>query len=317
MVLLGFYFCKELAMAKSAVAAKPARKPVAERGASARRPVKPAVDLSFLYQLASENKELEDIERAQAGGNVAFLSLVGQQSGVTMKGNPRYLPGVAVQDYIIHDKKANFGSEVDVTVLGIFKLYAEVEKKEANSKEMPRTFGFWNPADAEKFEVVGLFDRELPNGHVLQPVHWVYLYLHESPELDNVVLTLRSSGNAEARALAKIIKANSATSPELRFTLSSEVQLGKDQKTSWYAPKFDLQKKRNFSYDADEGALTDIKDPSETQVLLERAKQMREDYTNMRLVSKRNTAAITGGIKPVLAIGEAGDDIAEDADVQF
>jgi hypothetical protein len=306
-------------MAKAAVAAKPAKKPVAERGGAAKKPLKTSVDLSFLTQLAAENKELEDLERAQTGGNVAFLSLVGQQSGVTMKGNPRYIPGVKVQDYIIHDKKLIFGPEVDVTVLGIFKLYVEVEKKDATSKDLPRTFGFWNPEDAEKFEVSGIFDRELSNGHLLQPVHWVYLYIHESPELDNVVLSLRSSGNAEAKELSKLIKGNSTISSELRFTLLSEVRLSKDQKTSWYAPKFELQKKRNFTYDQDEETLLDVKDPGEVQALLERAKQMREDYNNTKLVGKRNTAALTGGVKPVLAIEDSvtGEDIEEDEDVQF
>jgi hypothetical protein len=29
-----------------------------------------------------------------------------------------------------------------------------------------------------------IFDRELPNGNVLQPCHWVFLYLHDFPEIE-------------------------------------------------------------------------------------------------------------------------------------
>jgi hypothetical protein len=234
------------------------------------------------------------------------------------KNNPAFMKGVKALDYVITSKKLKLGAKLDVTVLGMFKVYAEVKKGDTD-KEMPKTVAFWMPDQAMNFEIASgsIFDRELPNGNVLQPVHWVFVYLHDFPEVDDGIIAFRSKGNSIYAALQKLIKAESSVCTELRFEVSNQdIYNEKYRKTDYY-PKFKIVG-RNYKLTEDEKVILDKQSGLDRETLkkiLSRAKEMRLNYKEMKMVAKRNVEAITGPApRQALPVGKGGyEDDGEEA----
>jgi hypothetical protein len=110
-----------------------ARLAVKDRGVKA--PVKAALAKKSgssvedeLSVLTVQNKELEDSERAKTGGQSSFITLVQGNSGILLPDDNAYIKGVKLHDYVISSKKLRLGATLDVTILGLFKLYAETYK---------------------------------------------------------------------------------------------------------------------------------------------------------------------------------------------
>ena len=232
--------------------------------------------------------------------------------------------GVKPLDFVIATKKVNLGAKLDVTVIGMFKVYAEVKKGDSD-KEMPKTVGFWMPEQAMQFEIApgSIFDRELPNGNVLQPVHWVFVYLHDFPDIDDAIIAFRSKGNSIYTALQKTVKAESSVVTELRFEVSNQDIYNEKYKKTDYYPKFEIVG-RNYRLTEDGKLLkdksTDI-DAATLKEILVRAKQVQEDYKGLRMVARRNVAALTGPAqdRPALPAGgkAAYEDDGADEQVHF
>jgi hypothetical protein len=129
-----------------------------------------------LASLALSNKELEDEQRALTGNQNSFITLLKANSGALDKNNPAFIKGAKALEYAVTAKKLRLGAKLNATIIGMFKVYAETAKKDKDG-DMPPTVGFWMPEDAAQFPVVegGIFDRDLPNGNILQPCHWVFL----------------------------------------------------------------------------------------------------------------------------------------------
>jgi hypothetical protein len=242
-------------------------------------------------------KELEDVQRALTGHQNSFLTLVKANGQVLDKNNPSYMKGVKPLDYVIAAKRLNLGRKLDVTVLGVFKVYAEI-KAVVSKDVIPQTIAFWHPDQAAQFEIApgAIFDRLLPNGNLLQPTHWVFLYLHSHPEITDALVSFRSKGNSICDDLRKLIKQQSSVCTELRFTLShQEVYNEKHKKTDYY-PKFEVAG-RNYTLTED-GKVAINKsgdiDAATLKEILTRSRDIQLDYTEMRMVAKRNIAALAG-----------------------
>jgi hypothetical protein len=245
--------------------------------------------LDELSSLAAQAQALEDVERAKTGQQCSFIALVQGNSGMVIPDDPGYIEGVKMHDFVIPQKKLILGQSFEATPLGQFKLYAEMAKKERDN-ELPPTLGFWMPEDAENVPVQGYFDRPLPNGNVLRPVHWVFLYLHQYPEIEDAVLPFRSIGNTVYTNLAKLIKSESAICTELRFRVSKQAIRNESYRTTNYYPKFELAG-RNFTYR--NGAISPQQLPAETvKEILERSIQIQRDYAEMRMIGRKNTSAL-------------------------
>jgi hypothetical protein len=250
-----------------------------------------------LSSLALAGKELEDEQRAQTGSQNSFITLVKANGQVLDKNNPAFMKGVKALDYVIASKKLKLGAKLDVTVIGMFKVYAEV-KKSAVKDEMSTTVAFWMPDQAMQFDIAegSIFDRELPNGNVLQPVHWVFVYLHDFPEVDDGIVAFRSKGNSIYTALQKLIKAESTVCTELRFELSNQgIYNEKYRKTDYY-PKFEITG-RNYTLTEDERVVLDKRSGLDRETLkeiLSRAKDVQASYKDTKMVAKRNIQALTG-----------------------
>jgi hypothetical protein len=241
-----------------------------------------------LSALAIQNKELEDTERAKTGGQNSFITLVQGNSGILLPDDEAYIKGVKLHDYVISSKKLRLGAALDVTVLGMFKLYAETARKEKETDIAP-TVGFWMPEDAMQIPVEGIFDRPLPNGNVLKPVHWVYVYLHDHPDITDGMIAFRSTGNSVYAALEKLIKSESAICTELRFTVTKQAIKNDTYKTTNYYPKFEISG-RNFKLD-ESGKVLSVKGglkADEIKEILTRSNKVQKDYAEMKLIAKKN-----------------------------
>jgi hypothetical protein len=310
-------------MARTATTAK---KPAAKGAAAkpeARKTARPAAkkaddgDLDELSALAAVNKELEDEERAKTGGNSLFITLVQGNSSILVEGDPRYIKGVKMYDYVISQRKLRLGQELDATVIGFFKIYEEKAKKEKEN-EMAQTVRFWMPEQAEQVPLGEgePFVRYLNNGNILMPNHWVFLYLHDHPEIEGGMLSFRSTGNKVYDQLCKMIKAETKICTELRFTIKKQGIRNESYKKTNFYPEFTIAG-RNFDYV--DGRVIPIKGglgKDEIKLILERSKEIHEEYAANRLVSKmsRETlAALIGApevrkaLPPAQGAGDDGD----------
>jgi hypothetical protein len=267
-----------------------------------------------LSSLALAGKELEDEQRAQTGSQNSFITLVKANGQVLDKNNPAFMKGVKPLDYVIASKKLKLGAKLDATILGMFKVYAEVKPSPTNAKgqkeEMDKTVAFWMPDQAMQFEIApgSIFDRELPNGNVLQPVHWVFVYLHDFPDVDDGIVAFRSKGNSIYAALQKLIKAESTVCTELRFEISNQDIYNEKYKKTDYYPRFEITG-RNYTL-TDGTVVLDKQSGLDRETLkeiLSRARDTQSAYKDMKLVAKRNIASLTGpGPRRALPAGKGG-----------
>ena len=272
-----------------------------------------------LSELAVAGRDLESEERAKEAGKQSFISLVTPRSGVLDKNNPAYMPGVKPFEYVIPSTKLRLGKIVDATILGLFKVYAEVTPKQKES-DMAKTVKFWHPDDAVQFPIEGYFDRPLPNGNILQPVHWVCLYLHDNPDVTDGRISFRSVGNTFYKKLSDLVKAESNACTELRFNITYQELYNETYKKTDYYPAFEISG-HNYQLTS-EGKVVKTKDSKVDKAtlreILERSKQAHEDYRNFRMVGKTNTQALLGSApRKALPAGKGGYEEEEDENVNF
>jgi hypothetical protein len=281
-----------------------------------------------LDALAVEALELEHKEREQFQvSNVIYVSIVGRMSQATMKSKPGYIPGAKMGD-IVTSTKEILGQEAVVTVLGIFKLYGEFEADTEDEKGKRRQGAlkrYIMPDDAAQLRALskeaGLpvdnFDTTLPNGHVIRPLHWIHLYLHDKPEIMNAVFSLRSSGNKVAFELSKLIQQSEvAHSVELRFILTHREE--SNEQGEWFVPEFTFDSQRNCK--VEDGKFNTVKGGfarKELAEVLKLSTEQRRAYDQCKLVSSVDVKAIFGTAHAQRAIGapaEYEDDEEEEDD---
>jgi len=271
---------------------------------------------SDLSSLVLSNKEMEDAERAKTGSQSSFITLVKANSGIIDKNNPNYIKGVKPLDYAISSKKLALGKELDATIIGMFKLYAEVAAKEKES-DMPKTVKFWHPDDAMQYPVEGYFDRPLPNGNILQPRHWVFLYLHKHPEITDGLIAFGGKGNKIYVELEKLIKAESKVCTELRFKVTNQDIYNDGYKKTDYYPKFEITG-HNYKLTED-GKVVKAKDSDvdeETlREILTRSNKVQKAYREMRMVARQSVHALPApaGRKAIGTRQEAYEEDEDDA----
>jgi hypothetical protein len=297
------------------VATKPAKKkaPAREKKPVATRKTATSGVTDELSSLALANKELEDVERAKSGSQLSFITLVKANSKAVDKNHADYIPGLKPLEYAIVSKKLRLGAKLDATVIGMFKLYGQVARKE-KEKDLPKTIGFWMPEDAAQFPMVpnDPFRRQLPDGSTLEPVHWVFAYLHKFPEVEDGLIAFRSIGNSVYSDLQKLVKAESSVVTELRFTISHQDKFNKAYDKTDYYPKFEISGRNYKLWDGKVVKTKDSDLDAETlKDILTRSKTIHENYAQMRLVAKRNVAALIGPA-PRAALSDGKDSYEDD-----
>ena len=272
----------------------------------------PATSGADLNTLIAQAAQAEAVIRAESGSNLMWVKILDPSSNELVEEDAAYIKGAKARDFVISASKLRLGQKVDCTVIGMFKVFAEVEA--GQNGDMPKTVGYWHPADAMQVPLEGAFNRPLANGHTLQPVHWVFLYLHDHPELEGVVLSFRSAGNKYYTDLEKLVKANSKIVPELRFTLTAQAVKNKKYSKTYLYPKFDIQEQRNCAYTPEEG-LKSVKGGLDKETLAEVLKRYGEVYkafNEYTLVSRRqNIQALLPGAQAQTAAEIVDDDSGE------
>ena len=257
-----------------------------------------------LNSLIAQAAQAEAVIRSESGSNLQWIKILDPSANELIPEDAAYIKGAKARDFVIASSKTRLGQNIDATIVGMFKVFAEIEKP-ANANDMPKTVGYWHPSDAMQVPLEGNFDRPLANGHVLQPVHWVFLYLHDNPDIEGVVLSFRSTGNKYYNELEKLVKANSHIVPELRFTISTQAVKNEKYNKTYYYPKFEIQGQRNCEY-TPEGGLKSVKGGLDKETLAEVLRRYGEVYqafTGYTLVAKRNNiAGMLPGAKAQTAI---------------
>lgn len=235
----------------------------------------------------------EQTIRAASGSNLLWITgPLGGDSEILEPTSDAYIKGAKKNGYVITSKKLNLGTSIDATVIGNFKVFAEMTVPKPG--EMAKTVSYWLPEDAMQIPTGdNAFERPLNNGNVLKPVHWVFLYIHDHPELEGVILSFRSTGNKIYTELEKLIKGASKIVPELRFNITSQPIKNETYNKTYYYPKFELQEQRNFALTEDgikpvSGGL----EGEELQTVLERYADLYKSFTVTKSVvsAKANIA---------------------------
>ena len=266
-------------------------------------------DSDGLNGLIAQAAQAEAVLRAESGSNLQWIKILDPSSNELVPEDAAYIKGAKARDLVISSSKTRLGPNVDATIIGMFKVFAEVEKP-AVQGDMPKTVGYWHPSDAMQIPLEGNFDRPLANGHVLQPVHWVFLYLHDHPEIEGVVLSFRSTGNKYFNELEKLVKANSHIVPELRFNVTTQAVKNEKYNRTYYYPKFELQDQRNCAYSAEEG-LRSVKDGLDKDTLkevLQRYGELYKAFSEFTLVSRRQNISQSIPGLPSKTAAEIKDD---------
>lgn len=250
-----------------------------------------------LSAMLQETVELEK-ETRNTGPQASYLKLIGNTAGdpILKKGKAEYIEGAKDGSWVIPMHKLYLGEEVPITVLGIFDLYED--SIDGDGKDgLRQVVGYWLPEDAQQYPKDGPFDRPYTdnegNEHLLKPVSWAFLHLHEHPEVTDAVLTFRSKGLKICTDLRKQISANSSSCTELRFILSNQEIEAKAYGRAFVYPLFDFDGK---NYKAEDGVIQGlIKDGFDEETLaevLKRSSDLHKSYNGNKLVEKREVKQI-------------------------
>lgn len=236
--------------------------------------------------------------RAESGSNLLWITgPLGGDSEVLEESSDAYIKGAKKNGYVIASQKLNLGTNIDATVIGNFKVFAEMTVPQGN--DIAKTVSYWLPEDAMQIPTgENAFERPLSNGNVLRPCHWVFLYLHDHPELEGVILSFRSTGNKIYSDLEKLIKGSSKIVPELRFNITAQPIKNEKYNKTYYYPKFDLQEQRNFALTED--GIKPVKgglDSEELETVLTRYADLYKAMTETKSVVGKK-ANIAGFLPP-------------------
>jgi hypothetical protein len=271
--------------------------------------------LDELSSLAAAAKAHEDVERSKTTQSNSFITLVQGNTAVLKPDSESFVKGAKLYDYVITKSKTRLGQTLDATVLGMFKLYTETERKK-NPSDLAKTVQFWMPEDAVQMPLLpgSNFDRQTREGNILSVTHWVFLYLHKHPEIEDAVLAFKSIGNKAHSDLAKLVAASSSLCTELRFMVTKQAIKSKNYSEAYYYPKFEIVG-RNYKYEDGKVLKTaDGLDADELEDVLRRSADLYKAYANMQMVSRKNIAALAAQAPAKALAAKASED---DGDVTF
>lgn len=186
-----------------------------------------------LAALAKQTQEADRRSRAAGGLNVTFISLAKTGTQALLEENAElYVEGLQLKEFFVQSTKTRLGKKLRVIPLYFLSVYNEMTSLDTKTSKF---VGVWRKQDAEKFDLApgNYFDRELPNGNYLRPATWMMLYLPDHPEIENPVITFKSTGQRIVKNIQKAIKANGDISCSVELELVAEMQKN-DHGQSWY-----------------------------------------------------------------------------------
>lgn len=148
-----------------------------------------------------------DRESRNAGGiPVSFISLAQKLTKAVDEDNELYIEGLQPKDFFVQAKKLKLGKKIRVVPLRFVSVFNEMTGTGDDAKFV----GIWRKKDAERYDLApgSYFDRELPNGNVLRPATWMLVFLPDHPDIENPVITFKSTGQRTVKDIKKAIESN-------------------------------------------------------------------------------------------------------------
>lgn len=247
-----------------------------------------------LAQLVAQNSRLQEQEMEMADGGIQPDYILLAKTG-TKALNPLekdlYVEGLAIGDFFIQKDKVKLASELKVVPLMFLTVYNEMESKSRDSHFL----GKWTQEQALQFPLAegSYFDRQLPNGHILTPSHWVAVEVLGHRDIKFAVIVYKSTGSRIWKSWKEDVRKRSGASATLVYRLFA------DQYESTKGKWLDI----NYAFDHN---LLE-KDRNEAVYCLQKSNEMREAYGKNLLIQKHNLEAITA--KPVVAQIEDASDV--------
>lgn len=250
-----------------------------------------------LAELIAQNSKLQENENEGDGVKVNYLLLA--KSGTKAlkpKEKDLYIEGLKIGDIFLQKEKLILGSEIKVVPLAFITLYDE---KDGTGKDAC-FFGRWNKEQATTFPTVegNSFNRQLPNGHILIPVNWVMVEVLGHKEIENAVISFKSTGSRIWRAWKKDASERSASSATLVYKVSEQDCTNDNYEWTDFGFEF-------------VGSLLEgeTENKNEAVFCLKKSSAIRESYEKHTLIANRKVEAT-----PVQAYIEESSDVEEASD---
>ena len=207
-----------------------------------------------------------------------------------------YIEGLKKGEIYIQKDKINLGDELRVVPLAFITLYNEFEGSGKDAKFVGR----WNKEQATSYPLVegNNFNRQLPNGHVLVPVNWVMVEILGHKEIENAVISFKSTGSRIWRKWKEDAKNRSQSSATLIYRIFEEDY--ENDEYEW----------TDFGFEHDGSLLEE--DKNMAVYCLKKSNAIRESYEKNTLIGNHNTQSITQ--KPVQAYIEDASDTEDSYD---
>ena len=231
-----------------------------------------------LAGLVVQNSKLQEKENAGEGIKADYLLLAKMGSKALKKSEKDlYIEGLQLGNIYIQKDKLNLGSELKVVPLAFITIYNERE----NASKDAKFFGVWNKEQALQFPVAdgSYFNRQLPNGHILVPVNWVMVSIIGHHEIENAVITFKSTGSRIWKKWKEDAKQRSSASATLVYKIFEE---------SYNNELFDWTD-FGFAYDS---SLLET-DKAEAVYCLKKSNAIRESYEKTTLIGNHDIASLT------------------------
>lgn len=255
-----------------------------------------------LTTLLEQSQQLQMKENEGEGVKADYI-LLAKSGSKALKRSEKdlYIPDLRIGDFYIQKEKLNLGAELQVVPLAFITLYNEKEDDSNTAK----FFGAWNKEQATTFPLVdgSYFNRQLPNGHILVPVHWVMVEVLGHKEIENAVIAYKSTGSRIWKKWKEDAKGRSSSSATLVYKIFEE---------SFANDNYDWT---NISFEYQENLIE--KDKNEAVYCLKKSNAIRESYEKSLLIGNHN---LSGYSKPQALLEEVTSDIQDsfdDAEIEF
>ena len=231
-----------------------------------------------LAQLLDQNKKLQEKENAGEGVKADYI-LLAKSGTKALKRSEKdlYIEGLAIGDFFLQKEKINLGAELKVVPLAFITVYQE----KSDATNTAQFFGMWNKEQAVTYPLVegSYFNRQLPNGHILTPVNWVMVEVIGHKEIENAVITYKSTGSRIWKKWKEDAKARSSSSATLIYSIREEIQ--QNDKFDWTDIGFEYS--ANL-LETDKGMAVHC---------LKKSNAIRESYEKALLIANHNTSSLS------------------------
>lgn len=256
-----------------------------------------AVNDDDLQALLAQSEKLQEKEIADDGVQMQYILLAKDGSKALKRSNKElYIAGLSIGDFYVQKEKINLGEKIKVVPLSFVTVYNECDFDGLNNK----FFGKWTSEQAKQYPLQkgSYFNRQLPNGNVLVPSHWVIVDVLGHDELDKAVVAYKKTGSRIFKEWKEDANGRSGSSATLVYELE-EVSV-KNDKNEWTDIGFTFV-----------GSLLE-KDKAQAVKSLTKSNKIRQMFQEGTFIPERS---IGTNASPALIEDMGSESVEEDEDV--